>query len=143
MATSDNPQYFEGNLQLRDPTEEIISFVLDEIDKGDVHIAKQTKLKNGLDLYLSSNKFLRSLGKKLQAKFGGEVKESATLHTRSRQTSKDLYRVTLMFRPINFKVGDIITYREEQYRVMSLGKKVNLRSMKTAKKAMIYYKDLS
>jgi NMD protein affecting ribosome stability and mRNA decay len=138
-----NPQYFEGNLQLRDITEEILDFVYDQIDKSDVWVAKEAIFKNGRDIYISSNKFLRNLGKKLQRKFGGEVKETATLHTRSRQTSKDLYRVTLFFRPVKFKVGDIITYRDEEVKITSLGKKVNVRSIKTAKKQMINFKDLA
>jgi len=139
----DNPQYFEGTLQLRDVDENILDFVYNEVQQNNVHIAKEIRHKNGFDLFLSSNKFLRNLGKRLQRKFGGELKETATLHTRSRQTSKDLYRVTLFFRPVKFKVGDIITYRDEEVKITSLGKKVNVRSIKTARRYMINFKDLA
>ncbi|MBU0614732.1 MAG: hypothetical protein KJ601_01440, partial [Nanoarchaeota archaeon] len=124
-----SPQYFEGILQLRDVNEEIIDYVSDQIHENNIQVAKEIHHKNGIDIYVSSNKFLRSLGKRLQRMYTGEFKESATLHTRSRQTGKDLYRVTLFFRPVKHKIGDIITYKDEEYRITSIGKKVNARSI--------------
>ncbi len=94
-----DPNYYEGILQLRNPSEEVINFVRNQFKKNQkVWIAKQEKLKTGTDLYISSNKFLLSLGKKLKNSFNGELKTSRKLHSRNRVTSKNIYRVTVLFR---------------------------------------------
>jgi NMD protein affecting ribosome stability and mRNA decay len=89
-----NPQYFQGILQLRNPTQEIIDFIADEIEKrnGRVWIAKRKELKNekGVDLYLSSNQFLKEIGKKLKENFPGELLETARLFSRDSFTSRDV-----------------------------------------------------
>ena len=91
--------YYEGTLQLRNPNEEVLNFISNQFKKNEkVWIAKQEKLKTGIDLYISSNRFLLSLGKKLKKSFKGELKTSRTLHTKHRLTSKDIYRVTVLFR---------------------------------------------
>ena len=91
--------YYEGILQLRNPNEEVINFVRNQFKNNEkVWIAKQEKLKTGIDLYVSSNKFLLSLGKKLKKSFKGELKTSRKLHSRNRVTSKNIYRVTVLFR---------------------------------------------
>jgi NMD protein affecting ribosome stability and mRNA decay len=63
-----------------------------------VWIAKEEKQKTGIDYYVSSNKFLLSLGKKLKKSFKGELKTSRKIHTKNKLTSKDVYRVTVCFR---------------------------------------------
>jgi|TARA_Y100000310_G_scaffold288763_1_gene314706 nonsense-mediated mRNA decay protein 3 len=137
-------QYFEGILQLRNPNEEVISFIANQMKKrDDVSIAKQEKAKNGVDLYFSSNKFLRALGKKLQTHFGGELKTSATLHTRSRQSSKNLYRLTVLFRLPEFKAGDTIKFRGEDVKIMKLDRKIFCKNIKTGKKISLDYKEIS
>ena len=94
-----NPQYFEGILQLRNPNEEVLNFISNQFKRNEkVWIAKQERLKTGIDLYISSNKFLLALGKKLKKSFKGELKTSRKLHTKNRLTSKNVYRVTVLFR---------------------------------------------
>jgi nonsense-mediated mRNA decay protein 3 len=69
------------------------------IDKRkDVAITRIEKLKTGVDFYITSQRFARSLGKMLKDNFKGELKISYKLHTRDRQTSRDKYRATIMFR---------------------------------------------
>ena len=94
-----NPQYFEGILQLRNPNEECMNFVMNQFKKNDkVWIAKVEKLKTGIDLYVSSNRFILSLGKKLKKSFKGELKTSRKHHTQNRLTSRKVYRVTVCYR---------------------------------------------
>tara|TARA_Y100000310_G_C20695989_1_gene825761 strand:- start:628 stop:1065 length:438 start_codon:yes stop_codon:yes gene_type:complete len=143
MPQNKNPQYFEGVLQLRNETKEVITFIANQMKKdGNAFIAKQAKIKNGVDLYFSSNKFLMALGKKLQNHFGGELKTSATLHTRSRQSSKNLYRLTVFFKLSEFKVGDIITFKGDKLKILKAGKKVLCKNIDTGKKLTLNYKDL-
>jgi len=94
-----NPQYYEGILQLRNPNEEVINFIRNQVKKRKgVFIANEVSLKNGVDIYLSSNKFLLSLGRKLKKSFKGELKTSKRLHGQDRLTSKLLYRGTILFK---------------------------------------------
>jgi len=129
------PKYFEGKLQLRNPTPEVINYVRKKIaqDKH-VWIAKEEKAKNGIDLWMSSNKFLLDIGKKLKKRFAGILKTSKKLHTQHKITSKLLYRVTVLFRCLDFKRGDIIEVNGEQLKVLDISKQVMVKNLSTGKK---------
>ncbi len=91
--------YYEAIVQLRPENEELMDFVEKQVyENSKVWISKKIKVKTGVDYYISSNKFARSLGKKLKKSFRGMLKESKKLHTRDKQTSRDKYRVTVCFR---------------------------------------------
>lgn len=91
--------YFEAILQLRNPSEELMSFIRNQLKKrGNVFIAKEEQQKNGIDLYVSNQRFTQSLGKRMKKSFKGELTISYRLFGRNRITSKDIYRVTVLFR---------------------------------------------
>ena len=91
--------YFQAIMQLRPNDEKLLNFVLAQIEeRKNVNIAKKVVLKTGIDLYISDQKFARSLGKKLKKSFKGKLILSRQLHTRDRMSSKDIYRVTVCFR---------------------------------------------
>lgn len=136
-------EYFEGILQLRNPTEELLDFLAKEIkEKGNVFVAKTKKVGDGIDLYISSQRYLRTLGNKLQERFPGQPEVSSSLHTRNRQTSRDVYRVNVLFRMPSFRKGDIITYRGDRIQIMGMSKKVLAKDLKTGKKLTLRYKDI-
>ncbi len=93
-------EYFEGILQIRNPDDEVLRFIKNQFKKNPKEwIAKTVELKSGgIDYYVSSNKFLRELGRKLKKAFKGELKESKKFHSINRQTSKMVYRGTVLFR---------------------------------------------
>ena len=134
--------YYQGILQLRDVNEEILSFVRNQIKKReDATVTKTVKFDNGVDLYITSQKFIRMLGKKLKESFGGELKISSKLHTKSRQ-GKDLFRVNVLFKLSKYKKGDIVLVRGDRVRLISIGKKIFARNLKTGKKVTIRSNDL-
>ena len=91
--------YYQAIIQLRPADPEVIRFLENSIaNNGAVWIAKKIRLKTGIDYYISSNKFARSLGKKMKKSFKGVLKESTKLYSRDKHTSKDLHRVTICFR---------------------------------------------
>ena len=140
---ADNKDYFEGILQLRNVDNEVIDFVVKEIERTeDTQIAKVKKITNGYDIYVSRQRFLRSLGNKLQGKFGGQLIISKKLHTRSRMTGRELFRVNALFRMPNFKKGDIIKYKGDEIKVITLHKKVLAKDVKTGKKLNLSFKDI-
>ena len=96
---SRHSNYYEAILQLRPFSEELINFVIKRIEeRKNVFITKEVPLKTGIDLYLTDQRFARSLGKKLKKSFKGKLILSRKLHTRDRQSSKNIYRVTICFR---------------------------------------------
>ncbi len=136
-------QYFEGILQLRSPSQEVIDYVENKIEKdGRCFVAKIKEVKNGYDFYLSSQKYLRSLGKALSENFPGVWKESRQLFTRNHLTSKDVFRVNVLFKFVDIKRGQVITIRGDEYEVISAQKKLILKDKKTGKKKTISYEDL-
>ena len=137
------PDYYQGILQLRDVNDEILSFVHNQIKKrSDTAVTKTIKFSNGMDLYMTSNKFITILGKKLKDSFGGELKVSSRLHTKSKQ-GKALYRVNVLFRPSKYKHGDIILIRGDKVRLINIGKKIFARNLKTGKRVTIRRSDLA
>lgn len=138
-------QAFNGILQLRNPNDELVSFIDSEIRKAhdkEQYCVKMIEDRHGLDYHFSSAPFTRSLGRKLQDKFGGELIETAKLVTRSRQTSKDLYRVTVLFRYPKFKKDDIIEYKGRNVKVINFSKKVYVVDIKTNKKEHVRYENV-
>ena len=94
-----NSNYFEAIFQLRNPNVEVKRFLMNQIAKRKgAFIAKEVKQKNGIDYYLSDQRFARSMGNKMKKSFKGEMKTSRSLFTVNKQTSKRVYRVTVMFR---------------------------------------------
>lgn len=137
------PDYFQGILQLRDVNNEILSFVYNQIKKrGDIAITRTIKFPNGIDLYITSQKFIRILGKKLKESFGGELKTSSRLHTISRH-GKELHRVNVLFKLSKYKKGDVVTIRGDKVRLIGIGEKIFARNLNTGKKVTIRRRDLA
>ena len=135
--------YFQGILQLRDINDEIMAFVHNQIKKrkDEVAVTKTVSFPNGVDLYITSQKFIRILGKKLKENFGGELKVSEKLHTRNKQ-GKDLYRINVLFRLLKYNVGNIVNIRGEDVRIISMRSKIFGKSVKTGRKMTIRSRDL-
>lgn len=136
------PDYYQGILQLRDINDEILNFVRNQIKKrSDTAVTKTVKFSNGVDLYITSQKFIRILGKKLKESFGGELKITSKLHTRNKQ-GKDLYRVNVLFKLSKYKKGDVVSVRGDKVRLIRIGKKIFAKDLKTGKKVTIRSNDL-
>ncbi|MBI4452207.1 hypothetical protein HY637_02150 [Candidatus Woesearchaeota archaeon] len=134
--------YYQGILQLRDVNEEMLSFVYNQIKKrGDVAVTKTMNLPNGKDLYITSQKFITILGKKLKESFGGQITTSSKLHTRSK-TGRDLYRVNVLYRPAKYKRGDIVAVRGDKVKLLQVGRRIFALELKTGKKIRVRSEDL-
>ena len=140
-ATDSN--YYQGILQLRNIGNEVIEFAINEIKKDEsAYVSQVKKVANGVDIYISQQKFLRSLGNRLQKRFGGQIVVSRRLHTRSKLTSRDLYRVSVLFRLPSFKKGDIIGYRGSKIKIINMHKKEFAKDIATGKKLNLSFKEL-
>ena len=92
--------YFEGILQLRNPNAEAVRYIHNQFRKNSKEwISNVVELKSGgIDFYVSSNRFLKILGRRLKNAFKGELKLSKKIYSINRQTSKNVYRGTVMFK---------------------------------------------
>lgn len=136
------PNYYQGILQLRDVNNEILDFVYKQIKKREnVEVTKTIKYPNGIDLYITSQKYIKMLGKKLKESFGGELKISSKLHTKNKQ-GRELYRVNALFKLLRYKAGDIVNVRGDRVKLLNVGEKIFARNLKTGRKVKIRSSDL-
>jgi len=122
-----NEQYFEGILQLRNPSQEVIDFIESKLKKHHERfsISKIVEQKLGLDLYITNNRYMQRLANDLQKNFGGILKKSPHLFSRNRQTSKNIYRVNICLRFYDFKKEDVIKINKKYIKITNIGKKIS------------------
>lgn len=130
-----NKDYFEGILQIRGGSQEILDWIHERVaqDKR-ARISKQKKVPNGIDLYMTDQHYLQNLGHKLKEKYPGILKISRRLFTVDKMTSKLLYRVNVLFKPLGIKRGDIITVHGEQVEILRIEARVHVKELKSGKK---------
>ena len=127
--------YFEGILQIRDGNEELLSWIKERVKhEGRAAITKIKQTKNGTDLYMTDQHYLQNLGRKVKEKFSGILKVSKRLHTVDKMTSKHLYRVTVLFKQLPFKRGDIVTIHGEEVEILRIGQKAQIKNIKSGAK---------
>ncbi len=120
---------------MRGCSDEVLDWAHDEIVRaGRARIAKVKEVKGGIDVYLSSQRYMQSLGRQLQQRFGGILKVTGRIHTRSRITSRDVYRMTVLFRQLPFKRGGVVKYVGERWKILAVGNQVQLQNIKSGKK---------
>ena len=127
VCYEDHGQAFNGILQLRNPTDDILRLIEYEIAKNHSkgwYCIKKYRVNNGFDYNFNAAQFARYIGKKLQQISGGQTEITARLVTRSRQTSKDLYRITVLFRVPKHKKGDVVSYKGRDVKILNFGTKV-------------------
>lgn len=93
--------YFEAVVQIRPVNDAVLDFLVAQVNAHPekVEISRVVALKEGVDVYLTSQRYARSLGKVLKRRFPtGELVMTRTLHTFDRLRSKKVYRVTVCFR---------------------------------------------
>ncbi len=132
-------RYYEGILQLRNPNAEIISFIKSQLRKENVYVTQEVHVAEGIDIYVTSRKFLRTLANRLKGQFGGSASLSARIHTKDRQTQKDVYRVSLLYRAPTLRRSNIIVVGDHIVRVKNVSKFVTGTDLKTGKQYSFKY----
>lgn len=91
-------KYYEGIIQLRPYNETALLYIKKNAEKDNVTISRIEEQKNGIDIYLSSQRFVRNIAQKIKRQFRSEVKISKSIVTRDRLKSRDLYRATALIK---------------------------------------------
>ncbi|MBI2548897.1 hypothetical protein HYW21_06115 [Candidatus Woesearchaeota archaeon] len=140
QTTERHQDYFEGILQLRHATPDAIVFARQKVmQHPQVHITKEKVVRGGVDLYLTSKTFLKTLAVAIQKQFGGTLSMSPTLYSRDRQTSKDIYRLTVLLKLPLFQVGDVLAAEEKVIRITHLGKLIHGVDLQSNKNVSLDY----
>lgn len=91
--------YYEAVIQIRPRDKEVLDYVRNQIrKKKGVQISREEFFKYGIDVYVTDQKFARNIGQKLKKAFKGELKITKSIHTKDRQTSREVFRGTILFR---------------------------------------------
>ncbi len=133
-------QYFEAILQIRNPHQEVIEYIERTIkthQKKGVFVTKTQKTKSGIDYYLTDINYTKGFAQGLKAKFGGELKISPRLHTRDKQTSREVYRVSALLRLPDFKKGDVVLVETKPVLITNMGKKIMAKDLLSKKQIAI------
>jgi len=130
--------YFEAILQLRrEYTEEQFNEIVDHIEESTCRISKHVIRKEGIDLFLTSQKYIQQLGRWMKDRYSCQITSTRKLHTRDVIKCKDLYRVTVCAKFFKFKVGDIINYRGEDVKISSTGEKISGKVLSSGKRIFL------
>lgn len=138
--------YFQGVLQLRNDKSKqfhaAVSFIKKKVaEKKGVEITKEDPVKNGIDFYITSKAYLNTLGKIVSQQFGGELKTTAELFSQDKQTSKELYRTSVLVRLPEFNIGDVLDINNRYVFVKAIRDKsiegIDLKTNKPAKEQFI------
>ncbi len=132
-----NDQYYEAILQLRGNTEEQFNEIVDRIEASECKISKHTIMKEGIDLYLFSQKYIQQLGRWIKNRYNCNIASTRKLHTRDVRANKNLYRVTVCVRFLKYNIGDIIEYNGDEVKITSIGEKPSGRIVSTGKRIFI------
>ncbi len=151
-----SPSYFQGILQLRNSSSESFQkardYVFKRIEaenkkrKSPIFVSKEKKVRGGIDLYISSNKFLRKIIRELKADFGAETSESPKLFSKDRQTGKQIYRLNALARLPLFSEGDAVVIEQKGKSflavVCSIGQECYGADIETLKKKCFKHSDV-
>lgn len=112
--------YFEGILQIRNDDQNKVKKALDELykimeieEKRRVFATNIVEMKKGADVYITSQKHIKEIGKKLFSHFGGEIKINEQLFSRDHLRSKHLYRVNVLIRLPDYEIGNVIKVKDK------------------------------
>jgi NMD protein affecting ribosome stability and mRNA decay len=133
-------KYFEGTLQLRKVNDEVLDFAESYIESHNMFIAEKRKTEDGFDLDISDQRKLQTLGQALHKAFGGDLKVSVRQFTHNRLTSKQVYRVNVLYVPPDYKKGDVVKLESGLYLITNVRKNISAIDLKTGKKATLNFK---
>lgn len=147
--------YYEATLQIRATDRKLTTEELQTIQETIKHmvasehtrgnrqlfITDMVEEHGGLDFYLSERGSAYMLARKLQNRYGGELKQSSSLV--GMKEGKEITRVTILLRLPAYQIGDFVKIENEYYRVQKLtSQKAHLINLKNWEETTIESKDL-
>ncbi len=92
-------EYYEAIVQIRGKfDDELLRNIKNLFEKNNIVITKEEEKTEGLDLYVYRVYKLIRVVNKIKRIYNVEVKITRKLHTKDRQTSKEIYKLTVLLR---------------------------------------------
>jgi len=126
--------YYEATVQIRsshraldeDKRDEIVRRVRFDVEtmaknNRGLFITKVVEVSGGVDILLSSISAGRTIARDLADSYGGEYKESSKLVGKT-EDGGDMHRLTYLVRLPEYRVGDVICFGGEMYKLNWVGK---------------------
>lgn len=120
--------YYEAVLQVRSDDLSDLENINKIIALDSDFITKIENVKNGIDIYLTSQQYANEIKNKFRDK-GFVTKTSSKLM--GKKEGRDFYRVYISVKPPRFKEGDFIKIDNRVFRVMEVGKNVISKDLET------------
>jgi NMD protein affecting ribosome stability and mRNA decay len=146
LCAREGTQYFEAILQVRSLSTIVLEKGIDLLKRRvenlrnrGVFINKVEQVGDGFDLFLTNQRIAQSLGRELYESFGGVFKVSPRIFTRNKQTSKDLYRMSILVRLPDFETGDVLINHDKVFKIDKTGTKIKLLDIENSTYATTEY----
>jgi nonsense-mediated mRNA decay protein 3 len=129
--------------ELEDITKTVETFVEDMQSKGNrgLFIADIGEEHGGLDFFISEKGAGYNIAKKIQEKYGGEIKKSSK--DAGMKDSRQVYRMTFLIRLPSYKKNDFIALKNSYFIINSIhGEKIKLTDLSTWEELKLESKNL-
>ena len=134
-------KYLEGTLQIRNLNENMFEYLQELLEISEDksgHVIDLREKGKSVDIDMTSQKEIERIAKGMQKEFGGNLKMDYKLHTRDKQTQKELYRLNATIILPDVRKGDYINFENETFKVISIIKdKMKVYSLENETKIMI------
>jgi len=127
---------YSGILQLRCANSNKLNRIMDFVRKGG-GLCKIVLAKKGYDIFIGPHKVMNKLSRQLPKQFGGKLTITKQLVTRRRQTSKEVYRLYVLFRAFPYDGGDIVDFGGKPIKLTSTSSKINGIDISSGKRTVI------
>lgn len=137
-------QYFEAILRIRPFRKEVVSFVLNDIEKQKskgVFLNKKEDEDDGINLYLTNQTYAKVIARKLKEQFGAVVSLDEKLFSHNKQTSRDVFRLSVHIQLPRFSKDDAIFFNGNHFQVNSVKGKLSVTNLETGGKTSLPFKE--
>lgn len=125
-------QYYEGILQVRNADHTVKnwlhSFLKKSFNKG-IIINNIVEKGDSIDLFFADKRNIHKVARKMQRVFGAYLETNPSIHTRDRQTQKDVYRISTLVQLPGFREKDVIELDDHTLYITKLGNQIKARKL--------------
>jgi NMD protein affecting ribosome stability and mRNA decay len=118
----------------------VISFVKRDIEKQKskgIFLNNEEETSSGVNLYITNQTYAKVIARKVKEQFGAKVSFNETLFSMSKQTSRDIFRLTVLIELPNLSKTDMIVVNERCYQVTSVSKSISVIDLETGQKTAL------
>jgi len=146
-CAKEGTKYFEGILQVRNASNEVLDFIKNDLAKNrskGFHINKETYIDDtglNVDYFYTNKGYMRIVAEKLKNHFGAVLKQNAQLFSINWETSKNIYRLNILVELPKYHKNDVIKIGTQLFKIVSMDEKIHVLNLENNSKTLIAHKD--